>query len=76
MPRFPKQTYTVYLRIGNDPAVGFRWTLGATFEGPKDAVATVKSHREAGTVAYYAPTHLLEAIGLPETFDGDEEFNR
>ena len=66
--RFPKQTYTVYYRVGNTPN-NFKWICQTKRHDAASASVEVLSLENEGYTAYLAPTHLLNAIGLPETFD-------
>ncbi len=60
--------YSVYYRTGGTE--NFKWhTVGERYESAVAAYQKVEELERAGYRAHYLNTALLEAIGLPETFD-------
>jgi hypothetical protein len=65
----PMKTFTVIYRTGGTE--NFKWNrVLALFENGQDAVAKKGELEKMGYPSLIHDTHLLDAVGMPETFVG------
>lgn len=64
------KTYTVYYRTGGTD--NFQWKRCSAVATKEEAIASMQEIERGGRVAHYTYTHLLDSIGLPDTYDAGD----